>query len=423
MYDDLTQLSSRNEFFITLNKLFSSDSSSENIACLIINIHELKRINTSLGYNTGDIILKAFAERIRGILKDTDVAARIGGNQFALLLTSIMNSGHATLAANKILMILDDPFIINGIKINLKTSIGIALHPEHASNAEMLLQNTEIAVDQAKLSHNNYHLFCKESDTIEQGDFILEKELKDAIEQDELVMHYQPQISLKNQRVCGIEALVRWQHPIKGIIHPDRFITLAESCGLIVPLTLWTMNTTLRHCSPCFKNRNDFNVSINLSAALLHEPDLVDLITQSMQIWDTKPSSLMLEVTESAMMINPDQSMKTLNKLHDAGINISIDDFGTGHSSLAYLKQLPVNELKIDKSFVMNMGENQDDKKIVRSILDLGHNFELKVVAEGIENKQTMSELTEMGCDIGQGYHICRPAPLDELQQWMKNHR
>jgi EAL domain-containing protein (putative c-di-GMP-specific phosphodiesterase class I) len=332
-----------------------------------------------------------------------------------------MNSGHATLAANKILMILDEPFIINGKPITLKTSIGIALHPKHANNAEMLLQNTEIALDQAKLLHNDYHLYCKDSDAIEQGNLILEKELKDAIENDELVMYYQPQVSLKYQRVCGIEALVRWQHPIKGIVPPDGFIPLAESCGLIVPLTLWTLNTTLRHCSPCFKNRNDFNVSINLSAALLHKQDLVDLITQAMQIWDTKPSSLILEVTESAMMTNPDQSMKTLNRLHDAGIKISIDDFGTGHSSLAYLKQLPVNELKIDKSFVMNMGENQDDKKIVRSILDLGHNFELKVVAEGIENEKIMSELTEMGCDIGQGYHISRPVPLDELQEWMKN--
>ncbi len=345
----------------------------------------------------GDILLKTFAERIQGILKEKDTAARISGSKFALLLTSIMNSGHATLAANKILMILDEPFIMDGKNVNIKASIGIALHPEHANSAEMLFRNSEKALDQAKSSHSNYHIYCKDSDTLVQSNLILEKELKDAIENDELVMHYQPQISLQSQEVCGIEALVRWRHPTNGVIAPDRFISLAESCGLIEPLTLWTLNTTLRHCSPCFENRDDFSVSINLSAALLHEPDLVDLITQAMQIWGTKPDSLMLEVTESAVMINPELSMITLNRLHSAGINISIDDFGTGHSSLAYLKQLPVSEIKIDKSFVMNMNDNQDDKKIVRSILDLGHNFDLKVVAEGIENEQIMSELTRNG--------------------------
>jgi len=419
MHDDLTRLSSRKSFFDDLRLLTSHDSNMGNIACLIINIHDLNRINSSLGYNTGDKLIKAFAERLRDMLKETDIAARIGGNKFALLLTSIMNSGHATLAANKVLMILDEPLSIDDDKISIKVSIGIALYPEHANDAETLLHNTEIALNQAKTTNCDYKLYCKDSDSTKQGDLILEKELKNAIEDNQLVMHYQPQISLLDQRPCGIEALVRWQHPVNGVIPPDRFITLAESCGLIVPLTIWTLNTTLRHCSPCFEHKEDFNVSINLSAALLHEPDLVDIITQSMQIWGTKPNSLMLEVTESAMMINPEQSLQTLTKLHQAGINISIDDFGTGHSSLAYLKQLPVNELKIDKSFVMNMTDNPDDRKIVHSIIDLGHNFDLKVVAEGIESEQVLSELAALGCDIGQGYFIGKPMPLIQLQHWM----
>jgi diguanylate cyclase (GGDEF)-like protein len=420
MLDHLTSLPSRTVFFTELNKQvhsFSNDSGK--IACLIININELKKINASLGYQVGDIILQQFAERIRGMLRQSDTAARIGDNRFALILSSIMNSGHATLAANKILTLLDEPFRINGSRIRINATVGVALYPEHGENAQSLLQNTEVALEQAKSSRSEYSIYCKNDDHIEQRSHILEKELKDAIDGDQLEMHYQPQISINQQTVNSVEALVRWQHPETDLISPDRFISLAENCGLIVPLTLWTLNTSLRHCKPFFDRWQDFCVSVNLSAVLLHEPDLVEMIRQSMQIWGIHANNLTLEVTESAMMIDPESSMQTLHKLNELGVNISIDDFGTGHSSLAYLKQLPVNEIKIDKSFVMNMSENNDDRKIVRSVIDLGHNFGLQVVAEGIESEQTLSELRGMNCDIGQGYYISRPLPMNEMLNWI----
>jgi diguanylate cyclase (GGDEF)-like protein len=420
MLDHLTSLPSRTGFFEELNKqVHSSSSKSSKIACLIININKLKKINASLGYDSGDILLQQFAQRIQGMLRESDTAARIGDNRFALILTSIMNSGHATLAANKILTLLEDPFNINGILVRINATMGLALYPEHGDNAQSLLHNSEAALEQARSSRDKYIIYSRNNDNIVQRSHILEKELKDAIDGDELEMHYQPQISIHQQTVNSVEALVRWQHPETGVISPDRFISLAENCGLIVPLTLWTLNTTLRHCKPFFDHWQDFCVSVNLSAVALHESDLVEMIRQSMQIWGISPNKLTLEVTESAMMIDPESSMQTLHRLNDLGVNVSIDDFGTGHSSLAYLKQLPVNEIKIDKSFVMNMSENNEDRKIVRSVIDLGHNFGLQVVAEGIESEQTLSELRGMGCDIGQGYYISRPLPMNEMLNWI----
>ncbi len=422
MLDDLTRLSSRKGFFAQLEKqVCSLSADSGKIACLIINIHELKKINSSFGYDIGDTLLIEFSQRIRGMLRAMDTAARIGDSKFALILSAIMNSGHATLAANKILTLLDEPFRINDKQILINASMGIALFPEHGEDAQSLFQNTEAALDQAKSAGSGYHIYNQNSDTITRQNHILTKELKDAIDGDELLMHYQPQISIPQQHLTSAEALVRWQHPHTGLIPPDRFITLAENCGLITPLTIWTINTTLRHCKPCFDQWQDYRVSINLSAALLHETDLADIIQQSLRIWGVEANRLMLEVTESAMMRDPDKSMETLSKLNSIGVAISIDDFGTGHSSLAYLKQLPVNEIKIDKSFVMNMTENEDDRKIVRSVIDLGHTFDLQVVAEGIESKQILTELRKMGCDIGQGYFISRPLPMDEMLQWINS--
>lgn len=419
MYDELTQLATRKKFLLALSNQLEGESANTNTACLIITIHDLKRINSAMGFDCGDRMLTTFAARLESILKPTDMAARIGGSKFGLMLTSIMNTGHATLAAHKILKFMQEPFTIDSQQVKLKLSMGIALYPEHAQDANRLMLHSEAALEQTRSSRHHFSLYSKDLDSYHQYNLLIEAELEKAIHTDQLMMHYQPQINLQNQQIHGVESLVRWHHPVHGFIPPDRFVKMAEDCGLIVPLTLWTINTTLRHCKQVPQIQHDFKVSINLSAALLGEDDLVELIMQALDMWGTKPQNLVLEVTESAMMTDPEKSFSALNNLHDNGINLSIDDFGTGHSSLAYLKQLPVSELKIDKSFVINMNNNEDDGKIVRTIIDLAHNFDLKVVAEGIEDQASQDALKEMQCNIGQGYYIARPMPNEEARTWI----
>jgi diguanylate cyclase (GGDEF)-like protein len=418
MQDDNTQPVDRKIFFQTLNNKIGLPQSPR-IACLIIHINGLKNINSTMGYKYGDVILNTFISRLDDILNTEDVTARIGDSKFGVLLMNVMNSGHATLAANKILMMLEQPFRIDDQDMKIKVSMGIALYPEHASNTNQLVIRSEAALDQARLLRKHYSVYSKEQDHQQQYSIALENELEHAIQSDELIMHFQPQISLHDQQIHGMEALVRWNHPVHGRIPPDYFIRLAEQSELIVPLTLWTVNTSLRHCKPDANLNKPFKLSINLSAALLHDADLATLILEALQIWGVNPGNLVLEVTESAVMIDPEKSLDTLTELHEAGIAISIDDFGTGHSSLAYLKQLPVSELKIDKTFVINMNENKDDEKIVRSIIDLAHNFDMKVVAEGIETQHTLNALIDMDCDIGQGYYIARPMSKEKAQPWI----
>lgn len=420
IYDELTNLPTRQAFFHKLEE-FSHGCQPQGCraALLVLKLQQLGEINNAYGYTAGDLLLEQLSTRICTALRETDSAARISSNKFGIILGNIIGSGHAILAANKIQSLLEEPFIIDGHGIEANAAIGISLFPEHGDNGELLLRQAETALEQSIASRSAYNIFSTEGTQPQSAHLTIARDLKKAIYNDELIMYYQPQVDIQRRCFSGSEALVRWIHPEQGMIPPDNFITIAEQTGLITPLTIWTINTALRHCAHCPATASDNSISINLSAVLLHDPELIDLISNAIEIWGTRPDSLIFEITESAMMVDPDFSQKVLRQLHELGTRISIDDFGTGYSSLAYLKQLPVNELKIDKSFVQKMTENEDDHKIVRSIIDLAHNFDLEVVAEGIENEQTLEQLHAMGCDIGQGYFISRPMPLDDMKEWL----
>jgi EAL domain-containing protein (putative c-di-GMP-specific phosphodiesterase class I) len=352
--------------------------------------------------------------------RSSDVLYRIGNNTFALILPGLKSSDFAHLAVNKLLTLLEEPFDINAHVIRANIKVGIALTPEHTTDAERLSQYADSALQSAITGTEAYQFHDPGRISHVTHSLAIQQDIQSAIDNDELMLYYQPQLDLQSNTLCGMEALIRWNSPIHGFVPPDEFIPLAENCGLILPLTLWTFNTAMRQCKWLGCDQLDATVSINLSASILNLPDLVEHVTNAMNIWDITADKLVLEITESAFMKDPAQSLRSLQRLHETGISLSIDDFGTGYSSMAYLSRLPIRELKIDKSFVMNMTKNNDDHKIVCSIIELAHNLDLTVVAEGVEDSDTLSSLISVGCNRGQGYYFGRPMPIEDFLEWSR---
>ncbi|HKK13259.1 MAG TPA: bifunctional diguanylate cyclase/phosphodiesterase [Gammaproteobacteria bacterium] len=388
-------------------------------AVVILDVHRFRDVNACFGYQAADRLLGALCARLKTALRDEDELVRINGDEFAVILPRLVNEDHVNLAANKILKTLASPFVADRRPVQLKATLGIALYPLHAAECEGLLLRADWALRHARANGLDYMVFNEQCRLSRQGPLLMESELKRALDDNELVLHFQPKIDLSTGHVCGAESLARWLHPDKGLVFPDTFIPVAEQTGLIVPLTLWSLNAALMQCAACRRKWDWLSVAVNLSPRVLHDPDVVDLVARALRIWGTDPGHLTLEITEGAMMLDPARSLETLRRIHDLGVVLSIDDFGTGYSSLAYLKKLPVRELKIDKSFVLNMAEDEDDAKIVRSIIDLAHNFDLAVIAEGVENQATLERLTAMGCDYAQGFHVARPMDADDVGRWM----
>ena len=324
------------------------------------------------------------------------------------------------LAATRILELVGRNYEIAGKTVGVTAVAGAAIYPDHATDRDALLKAADAALqfaDERQLAYCIYDASVRRADE-RLAD--LTGNLRIALDNSELSLHYQPQIDLQHGTLSGCEALARWQHAEQGWIRPDLFVPVAEKNGLIDTLTYWSVNVALREWFSCCGASSTTSIAINLSAKLLKSPEVVELIRRALNIWGAEPGALVLEVTESAMMSDPKSALHTLIALHEMGITLSIDDFGTGYSSLAYLKQLPVGELKIDKSFVQQMADYPQDRKIVQAIIDLAHNLEMNVVAEGIENQQTLDMLIGMGCDYGQGFYIGRPMPIGDLPPWME---
>lgn len=416
--DESAKLPSRAPFFNELQEEIGQfKQAGRPLGLLIISLRRIREINITFGYRVGDRLLEAFAGRVRGILRHADSFRHIGGNDFALLLSSVFNAGHAILAANRIQSLLEQPLVIDGHTVRAQAVIGIALYPNHAGSAESLMRRAEMALSHALAVNKPYEIF---QDELPATSLVIESELQRAIESDELVLYYQPKIDMKTRRCSSSEALVRWISPERGFVGPDLFIPVAEATDLITPLTLWTLNTALRNLAEFRGKWGEMSVAVNLSPNCLHEPNMVDLIQQAINVWDAEPGHLVLEVTESAMMHDPRHALAQLQRLHDMGIMLSIDDFGTGYSSLAYMKSLPIDELKIDQAFVRHMMDEEGDAMIVRSTIDLAHNFRHKVVAEGIEDELTFETLANLGCDVGQGYFMGKPMAAEQLEVWMR---
>jgi len=421
MPHDITRLPDRFTFTRELqNRIDESQREGFTLALLIIKVLHLHEINTTYGYQSGDALLAETASRIGSMLRSSDILYRIGDNTFALILPALESGDFARLAVNKLLTLIEEPFDISAREIRANIKLGIALSPEHTTDAERLSQYADSALQDAINGAASYQFHNPDRIVRETHSVAIQQGIHSALENDELMLYFQPQLDLQNNTLCGMEALIRWNSPTYGFVPPDEFIPLAENSGLILPLTLWTFNSAMRQCKWLGCDQFDATVSINLSASVLYLPDLVEHVTSAMNIWGIPADKLVLEITESAFMKEPEKSLDSLKRLHETGISLSIDDFGTGYSSMAYLSRLPIRELKIDKSFVMNMTKSDEDHKIVRSIIELAHNLDLKVVAEGVEDNETLQKLISLGCDRGQGYYFGRPMPIEDFREWSR---
>jgi diguanylate cyclase (GGDEF)-like protein len=436
--DTLTELPNRSHFHERLQQCTASVRAARNpFALFVMDLDRFKEVNDSFGHDIGDQLLKQVSTRLHGVLRRSDVfirldqetaakiedeiIARLGGDEFAAIVPGIADDKSAILIAQKFIKVMQQPFIVGMHRFNVGVSIGIALYPQHGVDPMTLLRQSDVAMYQAKQSKSGYAFFDSVRDHHKLQLLTLERDLRQAIENGGLELYYQPMVDIRTTKVSCVEALVRWRYPDLDLTSPDKFIHVAEQCGLIQPLTRWVFNRAVEQCAQWRRAGFLFDVSVNLSVMNLHEPDFVDYVMNTLRQWEVEPSWVSLEVTESAVMSDPNHALEVLSRLDAMGVRISIDDFGTGYSSLAYLKRLPVDEIKIDRSFVIDMKLDNNDAVIVRSTIDLAHNMSLRVVAEGVENPETLRLLTALGCDVVQGFFVSRPLPYDELIRWLSN--
>jgi diguanylate cyclase (GGDEF)-like protein/PAS domain S-box-containing protein len=421
-YDALTGLPNRALLLERLQQeLAQSRTQGRPLALLLLDLDHFRQVNNTLGSENGDRVIQEVARRLSDAVGGADQVARLRGDEFALLLPG----GDATLGrqvAARLLKALAQPVMIHRLPVEVGASIGIAVAPDHGEEGETLLRRVDLAMQAGKRAGESPVVYSSDCDPYDPHRVVVLGELRRAIESDHLVLHYQPKVDLRNGSVLGSEALVRWRHPKQGLLYPDRFIGLAEQGGLIKALTGWVLDRAVADCRAWEQQGRTLSVAVNLSARNLQDPQLADRIAQLIEARGLPPARLELELTESAVLADPRRAAETLEQLNQSGIALAIDDFGTGYSSLAYLRKLPVSQLKIDKSFVMAMARNPEDSMIVRSTSDLGHNLGLKVVAEGVEDKSTWDMLSQFGCDAAQGYYMARPMPAADLSVWLQGH-
>ncbi len=420
LHDGLTGLPNRTLLRDRLQQaILVGDRDKSGVALLIMDLDRFKDVNDTLGHHTGDELLQQVGVRLRSALRASDTVARMGGDEFAVVLPLAGHAEDASRVAQTLVLALEQPFTLAGHAVSIGASVGIAMYPEHGSDVKTLLRHADVAMYVAKRGGSGHAVYQWEQDVHGPDRLSMIGELRAAIERDELILHYQPKVSLRTGRCDRVEALVRWQHPLRGLIPPDDFIPLAEQTGLIKPLTQWVLHAALRQCRAWQDSGLDISVGVNLSMRNLHDPDLVEQISHLLEVTGVRPASLKLEVTESALMTDPQRALGSLARLRAIGVEIAIDDFGTGHASLSYLKQMPVEEIKLDRSFVRDMCTDKNDYTIVRSTIELAHDLGLRVIAEGVEDQETWDLLVKLGCDLAQGYHMSRPLPAAELRTWL----
>jgi diguanylate cyclase (GGDEF)-like protein len=420
LHDALTGLPNRVLFRERVQQAINvAGSANVQLAVMLMDLDRFKEVNDTLGHHYGDMLLKEVGPRLEGLLRDSDGVARLGGDEFAMLLVNVSAPGSVHVAG-KVRDELQQPFEINDLKLHVDASVGIALYPQHGRDVDTLLQRADVAMYMAKAGGSGVEVYAANRDSNTPGRLALAAELRDAINTDELTLHYQPKVHLRSGRVDGVEALVRWKHPMRGMIAPGDFVPIAENTGLIARLTRNVIRTALQQIKAWQYEGLNLTVAVNLSVRNLLDPELPGEVEELLNVHGVSPANLEIEITESSMMAEPEKAHRVLEQLAATGIKIAIDDFGTGHSSLAYLKRLPVHTLKIDKSFVMNMATDENDSVIVQSTIDLAHNLGLEVVAEGVESEEVKDRLRSLGCDVAQGYWHGRPVSAEELTYSLK---
>jgi diguanylate cyclase (GGDEF)-like protein len=412
-YDALTGLANRVLFMQRVTAAAERcRSDGARFAIHLLDLDRFKEVNDTLGHAFGDTLLKAVADRIRANVATTDVVARLGGDEFAVL-QALSDDGQAADIADALLASIREPFSLGGHRVNVETSIGIALAPYHGHEAEQLLKTADLALYKAKSEGRNiYRLFRPEMELEARARHALESDLRNAIERNEFELHYQPIICTATRSVCGVEALVRWRHPRRGLVPPDSFIPLAEETGLIVPLGAWVLRSA---CRDAAKWPAHIKLAVNLSSVQFRQDDLFAMVTGALNGAALPAERLELEVTESVLLQNNEQNLALLHRLRDLGISIALDDFGTGYSSLSYLQRFPFDKIKIDRSFVANLTTQTDCVAIVSAVTGLARALDITTTAEGVETEEQLTLLRAAGCGQAQGYLFGRPRVKSEL--------
>ncbi|TAK93523.1 MAG: EAL domain-containing protein [Aquabacterium sp.] len=419
--DALTDLPNREQFRHDLRQAIQK-ASDEGTPCavLLLDMDRFKHVNDVLGHRFGDRLLRAVSERLRNdALSEKDVLARLSGDEFAILLQGT-DAKSAYPVALRIMSAFERPITLDDHTVDLGAGIGVASSPEHGVDADILLSRAEVAMYAAKQQQSGTVTYHPGLDSTSEESLTMLSELRSAVDQDQLRLYLQPKINLRTGEVLGAEALVRWEHPVRGMVPPMRFIPFAEQTGFVRVLTMWMIEQVAQMSHALTEQGLRMKLAVNLSTRDLMDQELPFKLEQVLARYEVDPTLLVLEITESAIMDDPQRALQTLNRLHGMGLKLSIDDFGTGYSSLAYLKRLPVDELKIDKSFVMNMESDLQDAKIVRSTVDLAHNLGLSVVAEGVESAKSWKLLASLSCDEVQGFFIAKPMPGAQFANWVQ---
>ncbi|MEY2416128.1 MAG: diguanylate cyclase, partial [Ilumatobacteraceae bacterium] len=420
--DDLTGLANRRSFNERLILEVDQRAADSSLAVLLVDLDRFKEINDSFGHDFGDVVLNLVGSRLNMVLRDVDTVARLGGDEFGVVLHGA-DQAYARAEACRLRAELRRPFELQGLILHLDASIGIALCPEHGNTNVVLLQYADIAMYVAKFGRTGFEVYNHDGNRENRMRFETLEQLHSAFADNQLVVHYQPKLETASGAIIGVEALVRWEHPTRGLVYPDSFLPLAEAAGLMGLVTLDVLDKALRQCRAWRDQGIMIGVAVNLSASDLQDSELAAKVELLLESVGLPPEALELEITESVVMADPERAILVLASLRALGLKLAIDDYGTGYSSLAYLRQLPVTLLKLDKTFVTHMDEDARSAAIVDSTIALAHSLGMAVVAEGVETENVLRQLVASGCDLAQGYHISRPQPADRLTPWLKDKR
>jgi diguanylate cyclase (GGDEF)-like protein len=421
LHDALTDLPNRVMFQQKLRETIAGQAETSSIvAVMLIDLDHFKEINDTLGHHVGDLVLQQIGPRLASALRAEDMLARLGGDEFGLVLPDLDDEATATRVAERMLTELERPIAVDALQLDVSGSIGIALFPTHSRDVETLLRRADVAMYAAKESGSGYEAYTPSLDNNSPGRLTFISQVRPAIENHEFTLCYQPKIRLSDGRIRGVEALVRWRHPERGLVMPDDFIPMVERTVLLKPLTLYVINEALRQSHQWDRQGLPLEVAVNVSPRSLLDPQLPDHVADLLGRWEVEPSRLTLELTESFLMADSGRSVGVMGRLSSVGIRLSIDDFGTGYSSLSHLKRLPLHEIKIDRSFVEHMRDDPNDAMIVSATVELGRNLGLRVVAEGVEDRATFDELARLRCDMAQGFELSQPLPAAELTRWIE---
>ena len=416
--DDLTGLPNRRAFYTSVTARLANQGGHRHSALLLLDLDRFKEVNDSLGHHVGDQLLTQVSTRLAGIFRDGDLLARLGGDEFAVLLSDV-DRAEALAVAVKMRAALRAAFNLEGIGVGVDASIGVSLYPEHGQDISLLLRRADVAMYRSKKAGTGPYVYTGSDDAHGEDRLRTLQQLRAALDHDQLILHYQPKVDLASNEVHGVEALVRWDHPTRGLLYPDSFLDLVEENGMMPALTQTVLTQALDQAVLWQSQDRPLTVAVNLSASSLLDNELPEHVAGLLRDRNLDPSLLQLEITEELLMDDRVRARDILTRLRDFGVQISIDDFGTGYSSLAYLRELPIDELKLDRSFVFPMADDARAAALVHSTIGLAHSLGLRMVAEGVETSVALTELTRHGCDQAQGYFLSRPVPAAELNHWL----